>query len=474
MASNKFLQWAEQAGGKISLIHALVISLIFAGFSMAYHQGGILHPEMETYLPYYLSDKPLLNKLYDSKALDLNLFQARELSYLFDFLDSKFVELTVNIGRPQFLSIVHYLFSIAIGCMLWLFAVKELKLNPLTGLGLLALFWTSPSIFLGGIIFRTAKIGVALLIAALYVYLYKFSASYKSGDRPHVSTGRWVLYFTILFCMTLFDKQGVYLNITAIIFAVIWGIKFRDRNLHTMILIGTASLLLHELYNYVVAPQLTLMLNGYLPNFSYQALPVQKLLQNLPNYLIAGIYLYVETFRFLIGNPPFAVGIILLVLAIFFPIFYARKYPAESAASLAFVNLAFLAVVATNCLMVIAMNTLMVLRHPPLMWPDVSRVYYWLPTNIMLVMTLAVLVKLLSNARVLQRLIVPVMVLAIAGNIAALPSHKVILTHGHLAEYYQSGPLLLDALARLDVASDAPNPSVAENPVYKFFKSRDH
>jgi len=472
MASNKFLQWAEQAGGKISLIHALVISLIFAGFSIAYHQGGILHPEMETRLPFYLSDKPLLNKLYDSRILDLDLYRARELSYFFDFLDSKFFELTVNIGRPQFLSIIHYLFSIAIGCILWLFAVRELKLNPWTGMGLLALFWTSPSIFLGGVIFRNGKIGVTLLTALLYLFIYKVISARQAGDESPISRKSSILYFLMLLGLSLLDEQGLYLNITVVAFLAIWRLGYRNSDIYMMLLLGVASILLHEFYRYIIAPQLTLMLNGYTPNFSYQTLPIQKLLQDLPAYLIAGIYLYVETFRFLIGNPPFAVGIILLVLAIFFPIFYARKYPAESAASLAFFNLTFLAVVTTNCLMVIAMNTLMVLRHPPLMWPDVSRVYYWLPTNVMLALTLAILLKLLSNARVSKWLILSTLLVAFAGNIAALPGHKATFLAGHMQKYFQSSPVVLDALASLDHPSNDPNPMVANNPVYLFFKQK--
>ena len=114
------------------------------------HDGGILHPEMDVRLPFYMSDTPLLNKIFDSDILDTSLYRARELSYLFDFVDSKFIQFCIENGLPHFLSLTHYIASIAIGCLLWLFCVRELKLHSLVGIGWLALFWTSPSIFLGG------------------------------------------------------------------------------------------------------------------------------------------------------------------------------------------------------------------------------------------------------------------------------------------------------------------------------------
>jgi hypothetical protein len=471
MTKNKFWLWLIQVANKVSLLHAILLSIFLAACSIWYHHGGILHPEMELRLPFYLSNKPLLNKLYDSRVLDLDLFRARELSYFFDFLDSKFFEFTVYIHHPQFLSVIHYLFAIVTGCVLWIFCVYELKLHSIIGMGLLLLFWTSPSVFLGGDIFRTGKIGVTLLTAILYLFTYKVISANQAGKDWYISNQKWLLYFFILLLAALFDEQGLYLNITILVFMIIWLAGFRNKNIYIMLVIGMLSIVGYELYRYFLAPQLTFVLNGYWPNFSYQALPEQKILKTyLPVVLMAGLYLYTQTFGFLVGNLPVSVATLLLVLAMLFPFYFIRTQQVGSNNSRLFFKLAFIGIVVTNCLMIIAMTVLMVFRHPALMRLDISLVYYSLPTNIMLAMTLAILVKLLHNTKALRYYVTLGLFLAITGNIIALPGHKAILRAGDLRQYYQTSPLLLSALAKLGELSNEPEAVVSANPVYQFFR----
>ena len=79
---------------------------------------------MEVRLPYYLSHKPLWSKIYDSDVLDGGMYQARELSYLFDYIDCKFIDGCVALGQPHFLSVTHYVFMLLIGLELWRFGVR--------------------------------------------------------------------------------------------------------------------------------------------------------------------------------------------------------------------------------------------------------------------------------------------------------------------------------------------------------------
>jgi len=167
---NKIFQAIDHIGG----VHIAVLSVFFITLSVLNHHGGFLHIELNEYIPFYLSDSPLLNKLYDSKVTEQGLFRARELSYLVDFFDYKFFELSVKLGYPHFLSLFHYVFSLIISLLLWQFCVKDLELGKLEATLLILLFWTSTYIFLGGILFRTAKIGVALISVALFVILYRF------------------------------------------------------------------------------------------------------------------------------------------------------------------------------------------------------------------------------------------------------------------------------------------------------------
>ncbi|MGB5218389.1 MAG: hypothetical protein WBN66_08820, partial [Smithella sp.] len=263
MFFSKFIKWADHYNEKISLVHVILISCLSALISVVNHNGGNLNAEMYLRLPFYLSDTPLLNKLFDSRILEQGSYRARELSYFLDFLDSKFIELSIENGFPHFLSLTHYFFSIATGCLLWLFCVKELNLKPLLGLGLVVLFWTSPGIFLGGSFFRTAKIGVALLVAILFYVIYKVVVVSTKGNNIQISKKVWLQYSLAIFLIMFLDEQGLFFAITVLVFLSIWGLFVRHKNIYIMLLIGVASILLHGLYRYTIAPQLTFILNGY-------------------------------------------------------------------------------------------------------------------------------------------------------------------------------------------------------------------
>ena len=80
----------------------LLVALVMTVISVACRHGGVLYYEIVARLPYYLSHGPLLNKLYDSDYLDGGMYQARELSYLFDYVDCKFIACCVALGHPHF------------------------------------------------------------------------------------------------------------------------------------------------------------------------------------------------------------------------------------------------------------------------------------------------------------------------------------------------------------------------------------
>lgn len=469
MTASRFANWMDISNKKISSLHAILLSFLFALLSIWYHHGGILNPEMNIRLPYYLSDKPLLNKLFDIKVLDSNLYRARELSYLLDFIDSKFIEFGIRNGFPHFLSLTHYLFSVIIGCLLWQFCVRDLKLQPLTGICWLILFWTSPSIFLGGDMFRAGKIGVALSIAVLLPMIYKITWSSTKEKVVRFSKTFWIFLFITIFAATLLDEQGVFLNITIIIFLSIWVYFVRNKNFNTAILICLTSLVLHLAYRFFLAPQLTFAMNGYWPDFSYQQLSIQAFTENAISYFSSGMFLYIETFHSLTGNPPFAAASVILLLVIGFLIFYSRPQSNQPAESNKFFKLALVSTLITNLFLVIGMNAVMVYKYPPLMQPDIEIVYYCLPANILLALTLAMAAAVFKNAKFPEWLLGIALCTAIIGNIAALPAQKDVLAQGRLQAYYQSSPALLNALKSPAAMENTQDPVVRANPVFKFF-----
>jgi tetratricopeptide (TPR) repeat protein len=471
MAFSKFIKWVNHYSEKISLFHVLIISCFFALISIVNQHGGILHIETEVRLPFYLSDIPLFNKLFDNQILEADKYRARELSYVFDFIDSKFIEFSIENGFPHFLSLTHYLFSIATGSLLWLFCTKELNLKPLMGIGWLVLFWTSPSIFFGGGFFRAGKIGVALLVAILFYVIYKVAVNSSEKLDFKISKKIWFWYCAAIFLITFLDEQGLFYAVTVLVFLSIWGLVVRNRNVYLMLLIGVSSIILHGLYRYAIAPQLTFMLNGYWTNFDYQTLPIQNFIKEIDHYISAGFFLYLETFRFLIGTPPRTAAIGLLIFFIFFPVFhlYNRRGVPDKYRKLLIWALVELLII--NFLIVV-MNSLMIFKHPIIVLPDITRTYYCLPANVMFAMTLAILTNTFHKSNIPKWLVLIMMCLAITGNVAALPKHKAIIRQGHIKSDIQPSSELLNALKNIGSLDDVSNPLIRQNLVFKFFNSK--
>jgi hypothetical protein len=238
-----------------------------------------------------------------------------------------------------------------------------------------------------------------------------------------------------------------------------------------MILICLGTIFLHGLYRFFIAPYLIFTINGYRPDFSYQILPMILYIENLAQYLQAGFLLYLDTFRFLIGNPPLPIGFILLILVIFSPIYFMYTNRQWSDNYRKYLGLVLVGFLITNLLLVI-MNSLMLVKHSPLSWPEARRVFYWLPATVILVMTLSVLTSLFYKSTVFKFCIVISMCLAIVGNIFALPKHKAIIMRpeSYVHSYIQSSSDLLNALKNFYSLTDSENPVIEKNPVFQFFK----
>lgn len=467
MKFNKFIRFVNRYEEKISLHHVILISCSFAFLSIINHHGGVLNPEMYLRMPFYLSDTPLLNKLFDSKILDQDFYRARELSYFFDFIDSKFIEFSTKNGFPHFLSLFHYLFSILISCLLWSFCVKELNLKPLFGVFLVVLFWTSPSVFLGGDFFRTGKIGVAFLASILFYVIYKVSAISTKNHDFKISKNIWIFYSAAIFIITFLDEQGLFFSIVALIFLTIWCLFVRNKNIYIMILIGMASVLIHWGYRYTVAPYLTFILNGYWPDFNYQAFPIQLFINNINSYISSAFFLYVEIFRYLIGNPPFIVGLVLLLLFIIFPFFYLYTNLDSSVNHRKFFLLALSELLITNFILMILMIAVMVMKHPPLL--TLTLTYYWLPVNVILVLTLAILTGVFSKSRIPKCILFIAFFFAIMGNIMALSQHRDASMQNPSSQS-QVSSTLINALKDIDSSNDVNNPLIEGNKILEFFK----
>ena len=87
-------------------------------------------------------------------------------------------------------------------------------------------------------------------------------------------------------------------------------------------------------------------------------------------------------------------------------------------------------------------------------------------------MTLAFLLSRVVKIQFIPKWIVfTFLILAIAGNVIAIPQHKAIIEHGLWQPYFQSGPKLLDALKNINNPQYSIEPDIEKNPVYQFFRN---
>ena len=66
--------------------------------AIACHGGGFLHWESSAFLLNYIADRPLPAIIFDPLKNDWGLYQCRELSYFFDYLDAQIIYMILKSG----------------------------------------------------------------------------------------------------------------------------------------------------------------------------------------------------------------------------------------------------------------------------------------------------------------------------------------------------------------------------------------
>ena len=416
--------------------------------------GGGLSQELEQYLPYHLSSKPFFNKIYDSRMMEVgHQYVCRELSYAIDEMDCRFMAWSVHIGVPHFLSLSYFLCVFGISLLLWRFFVADLKLDRTVACTLLALYLTAPCVYLTTSCFRAAKIALTLALAILARQLWRGLRNNDSGY------ARWTLFAVVAFAATICDRQGFYfMLVTAVCLAVLCALR-RTRAAVVALVASLAVVGLSTVYNHLIGPYLTFRLNGYWPDLTFQNLPWQVFRAAPGAYIWAGVGELLDTTRFMFGSFPSVLVLPFLAAAVFF----IAKRHGRVWASIAGLLLLSLA----------AMNTLMTLRHPPLIWPDIRRVYYWLPETLLL----AIIAGIALAARFPKGNIAVRSVLAAAliGNVIAIPGHLAVLAAGHPHPRILFDRPALDrprsptfnADLRRALATRKATPEIAADPVYR-------
>lgn len=342
--------------GLVAIACLLPIALII--HAVTFWGRGIIDSEAMEFVLNYLQHRPFFAQIFDPQINDWGAYQARELSYVFDFIDARVFAALLDRQVLIFFPLSGVLGLIAVSAAYFGGARKVFRLNVVTTCLLLSLFLSCIVVQASTpILYRSSKIILSVAMLGFFFYLF---ALFKIEKRQ-VTPLKGVVLFSVGLAMALCDRQGFYYLISATgIVAMLWLIAKR-RNVSTeraylrVIVANTAAIVATIFYNRIFTPWLVHSLNGYWPNFTYQNLPWSKLLD--PALLPKSLHIFCDQISFFFGNIPFFVlGPIVVIGAA--GCWWRRR---------SLINLDNLTIVAVSMLTILAVIGLlaaMIARHP--------------------------------------------------------------------------------------------------------------
>jgi len=283
-----------------------LLPMLFVAHAIVFWGRGLLDEEGMLYIQRYLADKSLLATIFDPN--DTTLYQAREISYLFDILDARTLAWLVDHGVVLFIPLSGALGLVTVALIYLRGARKIFRLEPSTSSLLLSLFLScivtqaSTAIF-----YRSAKM---VLSVALFSFLFYLASLFRRTDQTRTLTiGRVSALFLLGLVMSLADRQGLFYLLTATgILALLWLAALARRDAHavtrlklTAACVGAAAAA--AVYSFVIAPRMIAWTGGAAVSFAGQRQSLADFNWTLITY---GSEIFTAQVRYLCGNVPFA------------------------------------------------------------------------------------------------------------------------------------------------------------------------
>ncbi len=356
-----------------------LFGILFLSAYLQRNDGGN-HFEHLVTMHGFLQDRSLLNTIFDIEQTEgssrADNFQARELSYLTDYMDVQFIFFLATHRLSAWLSITKYLFMALMVIISWFIFTKVWRMNPFVCFLFIAMLLTSPAFFWHGYFHHTAKIGCAFFIL-LSFFLMDYEPILQKDRRGILL--RCALFSSLL-CCELYDPQGAFVVLSTTAF-LLFGVAFdsnRRKRFVTFLLPAAAAFLLYVFYYKVLGPWLIYQLNGYSPGFETDKVkPLQLLRLALPRFL-GGARLILDHVRFFLGSlEPYVSAI--LVSALFYVAWLTRKVGQrqDETAGIFVYYLPFL--FAFTIISAVLVQEMMSLRMSSIMEPTYRRIYYPIP-----------------------------------------------------------------------------------------------
>ncbi len=403
-----------------------LLPILLAVHAVGFWGRGLVDKEALAFILNYLADRPLAAIIFDPSLNDWGAYQARELSYLVDFLDA---QILASLYSQGILLLMPASGVLGLASLMGLYATgarRFLRLDRTTTAFLLSWFLSTIVVQSSTAIFyRSAKI---LLSVLLLLFLFQVLSLLRSHREPGRSVWAFAGLFLLALGMSLADRQGVFFLILFLSMFVVWVVvsppSSRPDRRTSMAIGGVllAVLISGSLYNEFVAPWLVFSLNGYFPDLTFQRLELEGLWD-------AGLWrragqLVNRQAGFWLGGVPLWGG---ATLAIGFYWRHASTHggPGVWRRRLACDTVLVLAVVGGLWLM----SALMILGHPPVYTiPDHSYWYYFFSVHVVLLIGASLLLMRLEVKPFAWRVGLWLMIgLMIAGNIRRYPEQRAVM-----------------------------------------------
>ena len=448
---------------------ALLVAIFAVG-----EKGGFVHTESTAFLQVYNDrSRPVWKIVYDPLVTDWNAYQARELSYLVDCLDARFIYLCASWKFTHFYSLSAMVIVLLCVIIQQYYLKNDFPKLPPYLASLLSLAFVAAPSCRGFVFFRSAKPLTSLAATAI-----SFAAWRIFLRRERESAGRttWIILGSALFLAPLADRQGAFLTSC---FAGFCGVtlaaaafepvrKYFDitdramRKLYTAALLGGGAVLFGAVYNMHLAPALIRAFNGYDPSFEYQNIGGTGIF----NFINGGLFLF-DNLGFLFlhayNTAAFSGGLLLLAAWIWFWGARIRKDPRQTPAAL----------LTAGCVaaMLLCAN-LMSFRHPLMLRNDVLHGAYFMPMLAVLVFLAALAADRARSTRV-NKVFAGLLILSLAT--AALEPY---IPHApfedHQIIFKETSPLVKRAMNDRNFDADSTLMPFSSLMLVKHFRSTMH
>jgi hypothetical protein len=433
-------------------------------------RGGILGPESRSFVAHYISEKPLLEKLLDLNVNELMMYQARELSYAFDYVDAQCIRLSIHLGYPHFLSLTGLLFVTAILVATARYSAAELRMEWSIVTLVLILYLSSPSTLFLANVGRTAKVGVALTTVLGWQLIHR---QLLNPMPPSPWYKPWLALLTLGFTASIFDRQGFYILAMCCVALGVHTWTTGTRQSLVLLTAASTAFVMSVLYNLVIGPHLIHRVVHYWPNFAYQRIPMEEFIAAPFTAICTGAGLVLDYFRFFVGNLTTAQAMVAFVLIFWLA---ARSCPELSVHGKRRRWAQYNAPILLGILLVmlVLMTTLMAQRHWAVTYDDLRRIIYAPPSVALFLGLLLWLLSTVCHREVLSTTGVRLLlVVAVFCNIASLPGHLRIIRSGSFEPSIARSAMLLEGLRHVWDERYVPTPELSNDWFYQMFREHE-